>query len=179
MWQKLETTGHRLTAGRDGTKLNGKRRIVATSGGSDTTWKAGRDYVKHFLPFPCPCFSTSFFFRPFSTLFAVWSHPASATNICVVHRRNALLSISPPTFPCFSLHHSCLMYYCCLFLYRAKLSFFSCLYSQLNGTCFSFGGVGFFFTLFCEPVMSFDCSVCCVERGKKWIKLGVLLSFFF
>lgn len=132
--------------------------------------------MKHFLPFPCPCFSTSFFFfffSPFlSTLFVVWSHPACATNICVVQRCNAFFfSISPPPFPCFSLHHSCLMY-CCLFLYRAKLSFFFFLYSELNGTCFSFGGAGFFSYSFCEPVMNFHCSVCCVEREKKKDKVG-------
>lgn len=50
--------------------------------------------------------------------------------------------------------------------------FFFFLYSELNGTCFSFGGAGFFSYSFCEPVMNFHCSVCCVEREKKKDKVG-------
>lgn len=52
-----------------------------------------------------------------------------------------------------------------------KAQFFF-LYSELNGTCFSFGGAGFFSYSFCEPVMNFHCSVCCVEREKKKDKVG-------
>lgn len=50
---------------------------------------------------------------------------------------------------------------------KAQFFFFFFLYSELNGTCFSFGGAGFFSYSFCEPVMNFHCSVCCVEREKK------------
>lgn len=53
-----------------------------------------------------------------------------------------------------------------------KAQFFFFLYSELNGTCFSFGGAGFFSYSFCEPVMNFHCSVCCVEREKKKDKVG-------
>lgn len=179
MWQKLETTGHRLTAGRDGTKLNGKRRIVATSGGSDTTWKAGRDYVKHFLPFPCPCFSTSFFFSPF--LYPVCCLESSCK--CDKHLRSSqtqCLAFYFPThisllFPPSFLFDVLLL----LVFIPCKAQFFFLPVQPVEWNVFFFWGGGLFFTLFCEPVMSFHCSVCCVERGKKWIKLGVLLSFFF
>lgn len=55
---------------------------------------------------------------------------------------------------------------------QSSVFFFFFLYSELNGTCFSFGGAGFFSYSFCEPVMNFHCSVCCVEREKKKDKVG-------
>lgn len=139
--------------------------------------------MKHFLPFPCPCFSTSFFFFFF---FALSLYPVcclESSCVCDKHLRSSemqcLLLFYFPTPISLLFPPSFLFDVLLLVFIPCKAQFFFFLYSELNGTCFSFGGAGFFSYSFCEPVMNFHCSVCCVEREKKRIKLGVLVSFFF
>lgn len=159
--------------------MNGKRLIVARSGGSNTSWKAERDYyVKHFLLFPCLCFPPPpFFFCTLYTLFVVWSRPACATNTCLLETQSlafyfpaSVPLLSPPSF-LFSI----------LFLVFIQSSVFFVLHVQPVKWNVFF--VWLFFSLsdsFCEPVLSFHCSVCCVwTLKKKREEVGRAVVFIF
>lgn len=104
-------------------KMNGKRLIVARSGGSNTSWKAERDYyVKHFLLFPCLCFPPPplFFLHPLYSFCCLES-----SSVCDEHlpTRDAIPcflfpSLRSPAFPSIVLvQHTVSCFY-------TKLSFF-------------------------------------------------------